>query len=35
MTVKNNDGISLNDVNINNCNCPSYTLENEIKRKKL
>ena len=33
MTVKNNDGISLNDVNINNCNCPSYTLENEIKRK--
>ena len=33
ITFKNNDGISLNDVNIYTCNCPSCILENEIKTK--
>ena len=33
MTFKNNDGISLNDVNIYTCNCPSCILEKEIKFK--
>jgi hypothetical protein len=33
MTIKNNDGISLNEVNIYTCNYPSCILENEIKTK--